>query len=72
LAADPTERKPRSRDGYDIEHLTIGLSRCDLVTADRSMTRIARERDLIPDGCQLFEFSDVAGLTAVVEQALGS
>jgi len=70
LAADPTARKPRPSDGYDIEHLTIGLSRCDIVTADRSMTRIARERGLIPDGCQLFEFSDVAGLTAAVEQAL--
>jgi hypothetical protein len=70
LAADPTNRQPRPSDGYDIEHVTIGLSRCDVVTADGSMTRIARERNLIPDGCQLFEFTDVAGLTAVVEQAL--
>jgi hypothetical protein len=25
LAAEPTERKARPSDGYDIEHLTIGL-----------------------------------------------
>jgi hypothetical protein len=72
LASDPTKRKARPSDGYDIEHLTIGLSRCDIVTADRAMTRIARERNLIPDGCQLFEFTDVAGLTAAVEHALRS
>jgi hypothetical protein len=71
LAADPTDRQPRPSDGYDIEHLTIGLSRCDIVTADRAMTRIARARDLIPDDCQLFEFSDAAGLTAAVKQAVG-
>jgi hypothetical protein len=72
LAADPNKRKARPSDGYDVEHLTIGLSRCDIVTADRSMTLIARERALIPDGCQLFEFRDVAGLTAAIEQALQS
>jgi hypothetical protein len=71
LAADPNDRKARRSDGYDIEHLTIGLSRCAIVTADRSMTLIARERDLIPDGCQLFEFRDVSGLTSAVELALG-
>jgi len=70
LAADPNKRKARPSDGYDIEHLTIGLSRCDIVTADRSMTLIARERALIPDGCELFEFRDVAGLVAAIEQAL--
>jgi hypothetical protein len=71
LAADPTNRKARRSDGYDIEHLTLGLSRCDIVTADRAMTRIARERRLVPAGCQLFEYSDVAGVTAAVETALG-
>ena len=69
LAAEPNKRKARPSDGYDIEHLTIGLSRCDIVTADRSMMLIARERALIPDGCQLFEFLDVPGLTAAVEHA---
>jgi hypothetical protein len=70
LAAEPAERKARPSDGYDIEHLTIELSRCDIVTADGAMTRIARERDLIHDGCQLFEFRDVAGLTAAVDHAV--
>jgi hypothetical protein len=33
FASDPTKRKARASDGYDIEHLTTGLSRCDIVTA---------------------------------------
>jgi hypothetical protein len=70
LASDPTKRKARASDGYDIEHLTLGLSRCDIVTADRAMTRIVRERELIPDGCQLFEFRAVADLAAAVGGAL--
>jgi hypothetical protein len=72
LATDPTKRKARPSDGYDIEHLTIGLSRCDIVTADRAMTRIVRERRLIPTGCELFEFSDVSGFTAAIEATLAS
>jgi hypothetical protein len=34
------------------------------------MTRIVSERNLIPEGCELFEFSDVDGLAAAVERAL--
>lgn len=40
LASDPTKRKATPSDGYDIDHLTLGLSRCDIATADRAMTRL--------------------------------
>jgi hypothetical protein len=70
LASDPTKRKATPSDGYDIEHLTLGLSRCDIATADRAMTRLVQERKLLPEDCQLFKYSDVAGFTAAVENAL--
>lgn len=59
-------------DGYDIAHLTRGLSRCDIVTADRAMTAIARERRLVPAGCQLFRTSETAELHAAVEAAIAA
>jgi hypothetical protein len=65
-------RRPKRGDGYDIEHLTKGLSRCDIVTADSGMTQLVKDRHLVPDGCQLFRFNDIGGLTAAVETALSS
>jgi hypothetical protein len=35
-------RQARPSDGYDINHLTRGLSRCDVVTADGGMTELCR------------------------------
>jgi hypothetical protein len=46
-------RKAQPGDELDIEHLVRGLSRCDIATADRSMAYIVRERELIPQRCQL-------------------
>lgn len=66
LAATPG-RKARPGDGYDIEHLTRGLSRCDIVTADSSMTEICRAYKLVPAGCQLFGYRELAALRAAVE-----
>jgi hypothetical protein len=63
-------RKAKQGDGYDIAHLTRGLSRCDIVTADAGMTQIARSRRIVPDGCQLFPFRDMAALHRAVETAL--
>jgi hypothetical protein len=63
-------RRPKRGDGYDIEHLTKGLSRCDIVTADGGMTQLAKDRRLIPHECELFRFNDIDGLTAAVERAL--
>jgi hypothetical protein len=59
-------------DGYDIAHLARGLSRCDIVTADRAMTAIARERRLVPSGCQLFRTSETAEFHAAVAVAVAA
>jgi hypothetical protein len=59
-------RKPRPSDGYDVEHLCRGLSRCDIVTADRAMVLLAKQHSLMPDDCLLLEYRDVAGLVAAV------
>ena len=72
LAADPTARKPRPSDGYDIEHLTLGLSRCDIVTADRSMARITRERASSPTAASCSSAVTSTGLTGAIEYALQS
>jgi hypothetical protein len=60
-------RKPRPSDGYDIEHLSRGLSRCDIVTADRAMVGLAHQHGLVPGDCMLLEYSDVAGLVDAVK-----
>ncbi|HEX4464535.1 MAG TPA: hypothetical protein VH042_07850 [Solirubrobacterales bacterium] len=42
LAVSPG-RRARPSDGHDIAHLTHGLSRCDLVSADAGMTQLIRD-----------------------------
>jgi hypothetical protein len=63
-------RKAKRGDGYDIAHLTRGLSRCDLVTADGGMTQLVRGHRLVPDGCQLFATREVDALHRAVDDAL--
>ena len=63
-------RKPKRGDGHDIVHLTRGLSRCDIVTADAGMTQLCLDHKLVPEGCTLLRFNDVDGLSGAVEQAL--
>lgn len=62
-------RKPNSGDGYDIKHLTNGLSRCDFVTGDAGMTQLCRNAKLIPDGCQLFNYREHPELLKALEVA---
>jgi hypothetical protein len=69
LAVTP-RRTAKPGDGYDINHLIHGLSRCDIVTADRGMVEMVRARRLVPSGCQVFESSDTDGLTAALKAAL--
>jgi hypothetical protein len=57
-------------DGYDIEHLTRGLSRCDLVTADSSMTELCRAYKLVPAGCQLCSYRELDAFQQAVEEAV--
>jgi hypothetical protein len=53
-AAATRGRKFRGNDLYDFGHLTNGLSRCDLVTADSGMVQLCRNFRLIPEGVELF------------------
>jgi hypothetical protein len=63
-------RRPQRGDGHDIAHLTRGLSRCDIVTADAGMTQLCLNYKLVPDDCVLLRFNDVEGLSAAVSEAL--
>jgi hypothetical protein len=64
------ERKARPGDGYDIDHLTRGLSRCDVVTADRGMVHVVEERKLAPAGCAVVRTADQEGLRKVIEEKI--
>jgi hypothetical protein len=63
-------RLARRGDGYDIEHLTCGLSRCDFVTADAGMTQLVRDHKLAPRGCQIFSTREMQMFHTAVEAAL--
>jgi hypothetical protein len=47
-------RRAKPGDGYDIDHLTVGLSRCDILTADGGMTQLVNNHKLLPTGCRIF------------------
>ena len=66
------DRVAKPGDGYDIDHLTCGLSRCDIVTADGGMAQLVRNHKLAPTGCQVFATRDMAGLHRAVDAALSS
>lgn len=63
-------RAAKRGDGYDIDHLTSGLSRCDIVTADGGMAQLVRNHKLAPAGCQLFSTREMGGLHEAVDAAL--
>jgi hypothetical protein len=65
------ERRPKPGDPYDIAHLTRGLSRCDLVTADSGMAQLCRERRLVPEGCELFSSRELGTLKQRLIDRLG-
>jgi hypothetical protein len=65
-------RLAKRGDGYDIDHLTCGLSRCDFVTADAGMTQLVRDHKLVPNGCQIFSTREIQGFHAAVEAALAA
>jgi hypothetical protein len=63
-------RRFKKGDGYDIAHLTCGLSRCDIVTADGGMTELVRGHKLVPAGCQIFSRREADAFHQAVEAAL--
>jgi hypothetical protein len=69
LAAHPG-RRARPSDGYDIAHLTHGLSRCELVSADAGMAQLIRDFRLAPAGCQVFSYREFDNLATSVEKLL--
>lgn len=56
-------RKAKPSDRYDLAHLTKGLSRCDIVTADGGMVQMCKDRRLIPTGVPLFRSNALDELT---------
>lgn len=68
LAALP-RRRVKPGDGYDIAHLTQGLSRCDVVTADSGMAQLCRDRTLVPSSCRLLSYRELEQLPAVIEES---
>jgi hypothetical protein len=71
LATMP-RRVAQRGDGYDIDHLTSGLSRCDIVTADAGMWQLVHNHKLVPAACQIFPTRDMAGLHRAVDASLSS
>jgi hypothetical protein len=69
LAAMP-KRRAKASDGYDIGHLTLGLSRCDFVTADGGMAQLVRDFRLVPDGCEVFAHREADQLVDAIERRL--
>ena len=65
------KRVAKPGDGYDIDHLTCGLSRCDIVTADGGMLSSSATTSS-SSGCQIFATRDMAGLHRAVDAALSS
>ncbi len=63
-------RKAKRGDGYDIMHLTHGLARCDIVTADSGMTQLVTNFGLVPEGCVIVRYADIDGLCGAVETAI--
>jgi hypothetical protein len=60
-------RNAKPGDLYDLQHLSQGLSRCDVVTGDGGMVQLCRGRGLIPSAVRLFssrEFDDMASYLA--------
>ena len=71
LATMP-ERKVKKGDGYDIIHLTCGLSRCDIVTADGGMTELVRGQRLVPHGCLVFSRREIGKFHQALDAALAT
>jgi hypothetical protein len=71
LATMP-RRVAQRGDGYDIDHLASGLSRCDIVTADAGMWQLVQNHKLVPAACRIFPTRDMASLHRAVEASLSS
>ena len=70
LSVDGRRTKPQASDLHDLRHLTYGLSRCDIVTADRRSCLLARGRDLIPAGVTLREAHALGDVADAIEARL--
>jgi hypothetical protein len=69
LSIDGKRTTPQPSDLHDIWHLTYGLSRCDIVTADRRTARLATQTELVPAGVRLFEAHKLSDIAAAVRYA---
>jgi hypothetical protein len=69
LSLDGKRTTPQPSDLHDIWHLTYGLSRCDIVTADRRTVRLAIGRELVPTGIRLLEAHKLSDIASAVRCA---
>jgi len=69
--ANTPGRKAKESDGYDIQHLTLGLSRADVVTADSGMAQLLRDYRLVPTTCDVYGAREIATMVTAVEERCG-
>jgi hypothetical protein len=69
IATTP-RRKAKPGDGYDIDHLAQGLSRCDVVTADAGMKQLCRDHRIIPSGVGLLSTRELHDLPTTIDALL--
>jgi hypothetical protein len=72
LSVDGRRTKPQVGDLHDLRHLTYGLSRCDIVTADRRSCDLAQGRQLIPAGVTLCEGHTLGAIADAIEERLAA
>jgi hypothetical protein len=70
LSVDGRRTKPQPSDLHDLWHLTYGLSRCDIVTADKRSCELVRRRNLVPSGVILLEAHRLTEIADAVVESL--
>jgi len=70
LSVDGRRTKPQPSDLHDLWHLTYGLSRCDIVTADKRSCELVRRRNLVPSGVILLEAHRLSEIADAVVESL--
>lgn len=65
-------RRAKPSDGYDIAHLTVALSRCEIITADGGMSQLIKDHRLAPAGCEVFSYREIDPLIAMIEARLAA
>lgn len=70
LSVDGRRTTGLDSDFHDLWHLTYGLSRCDVVTADKRSYALATERSLVPEGTELVRAHELVAIEHAVRKVL--